>query len=264
VLDETPDAQLASGGGSQKYGRQFYLDQVDVSVRASQVVVPVLREAIHPDSVVDVGCGSGSWLAAWIDAGVSDVTGIDFGAVPPEVLQVPASHVSRVDLSVPFSLDRRFDLAVSVEVAEHLPAERAPGFVADLTALAPVVAFSAAVPRQGGTGHVNERWQSYWADLFAAHGYLPSVELRGRIWDDERVAAYYAQNLVVYATAERAAELPLTFGEPSAVLDVIHPRLWERRVSHPLLWSLGRRMPEGLRNAITQRLRPRLSFLRRL
>jgi 2-polyprenyl-3-methyl-5-hydroxy-6-metoxy-1,4-benzoquinol methylase len=263
VLDETPADRRASTA-RPKYGRQFYLDQVDVSVRAAQVVVPVLQETIEPASVIDVGCGSGSWLAAWIDAGVSDVTGVDFGEVPPDVLRVPPSNVSRVDLGAPFSLDRQFDLAMSLEVAEHLPAERAAGFVADLTALAPVVAFSAAVPRQGGTGHVNERWQSWWAGLFAAHGYLPSVELRGLIWDDERVAAYYAQNLVVYATAERAATLSLAFGAPSAVLDVVHPRLWERRVSHPMLWSLGRRIPEGLRNAITQRLRPHLSFLRRL
>lgn len=67
------------------------------------------------------------------------------------------------DLTQPLSLGRKFDLCVSMEVAEHLPPSRADSFVADLVGLAPVVLFSAAVPEQGGTNHLNEQWPDYGA-----------------------------------------------------------------------------------------------------
>jgi hypothetical protein len=54
---------------------------------------------------------------------------------------------------LPEHLVGRFDLAVCLEVAEHLPPERAESFIRELCDLAPVVLFSAAIPGQGGTGH---------------------------------------------------------------------------------------------------------------
>ena len=71
-----------------------------------------------------------------------------------------------------------------LEVAEHIPPECADIFVESLTwGLAPVIMFSAAVPGQGGTLHLNEQWPAYWASKFAQHGYVLIDCLRPQLWD---------------------------------------------------------------------------------
>ncbi len=121
-------------------------------------------------------------------AGIDDVLGIDGPWVDDAALKIPLANFRRARLDRPVVADRRFDLAISVEVAEHLPPERATSFIADLTAFAPLVLFSAAIPGQGGTDHVNEQWPGYWSRLFAAHGYRPIDVLRVPLWNDLAVA----------------------------------------------------------------------------
>ena len=107
---------------------------------------------------------------------------------------------------MPLGIDRRFSLAICLEVGEHLPPERAPGFVTDLTRLAPVVLFSAAVPGQGGTNHVNEQWSEYWVALFEAQGWTCRDAVRPWVRTNEDVAWWYRQNLylAVAPTADAA------------------------------------------------------------
>ncbi|HTU82550.1 MAG TPA: hypothetical protein VMF61_10495, partial [Candidatus Acidoferrales bacterium] len=122
---------------------------------------------------------------------------------------------------------RTFDLAISLEVAEHLPESSAASFVATLTTLAPAVLFSAAVPFQGGEHHVNERWQSYWAELFERRGYTCVDCVRPRFWNDASIEFWYRQNTLVYVRAaqlERYSKLPKTLvGRPNYPFDVVHP-----------------------------------------
>ena len=113
-------------------------------------MVPLVLQLLPVRSVVDVGCGDGSWLVVFRKLGVKEILGIDGEYVDPGLLQIPQDCFQAFDLAKPFSLGRVFDLAVSLEVAEHLPAECAPGFVECLTRLAPSVLFSAAIPFQGG------------------------------------------------------------------------------------------------------------------
>ena len=125
-------------------------------------------------SVVDVGCGDGSWLfVLQEDYGKDDILGIDGPWIHEDQLNIPKECFLRAPLDESLPIDRKFDMAISLEVAEHLPEARAEGFVEDLTRLAPLVLFSAAVPGQGGTNHVNEQWQDYWIALFGARGFLP-------------------------------------------------------------------------------------------
>jgi hypothetical protein len=83
---------------------------------------------------------------------------------------------------------------MSLEVAEHLPPDRSNSFIAELTALAPVALFSAAIPQQGGTDHINERWQSYWAGLFKKRGFSPLDVIRPAVWENDAVERWYRQN----------------------------------------------------------------------
>lgn len=110
-------------------------------------MVPILRRALlclafehlPHHSVVDVGCGWGEWLWAARELGAERILGIDGDYIPRRNLMI--RDFVPLDLSQPFSLADRFDLALSMEVAEHLPESSADQFVASLTALAPTWSF---------------------------------------------------------------------------------------------------------------------------
>ncbi len=200
------------------YDPAFY-DTIAAGCRSSaEVVVPLILRAAAttavagPPSVVDVGCGQGWWGAEFANHGC-DVTGVDGDYVPDQRIPNFTAH----DLRQPLPDLGHFDLAVSLEVAEHLPPERAAGFVADLCRLADVIVFSAATPHQPGAGHVNCQWPSYWAELFSRHGYRIDGSLRWAIWTDDRVEPWYRQNLLLASQDF----------EGSGPLDVIHPVIHE-------------------------------------
>jgi SAM-dependent methyltransferase len=197
----------------------------------------VLIDLISPESVVDVGCGVGAWLAAFRDAGVDDVLGLDGDYVPRDLLQIEPDRFLAANLQEPPDLNRRFDLAISLEVAEHLPESASDRLVETLCKLAPVVLFSAATPLQGGTGHVNEQPQSYWAEKFALHGRRAVDAVRPAVWNDAAVKFWYRQNAVVYASPE-ALESNNRLREiaertDTRILDVIHPELLKHRNAKP-------------------------------
>ncbi|MEA2133199.1 MAG: hypothetical protein QOC68_1108, partial [Solirubrobacteraceae bacterium] len=209
------------------YDEAFFAGMRSGVRRSADAVLPRLFELVPVRSLVDVGCGWGTWMRAALDLGVTEVAGVDGEWVDPDELEVPAETFRRADLAGPLDLGRRYDLAISLEVAEHLPEAAAPGFVASLVAAAPIVAFSAAIPDQGGRGHVNEQWPAYWAELFARHGYEPVDALRPLLWEDEGVDWWYAQNLVIYASPDALDRLPALGTHPQRgrkPLALVHPR----------------------------------------
>jgi hypothetical protein len=206
------------------------------SLASARAVVPLVLDLISVKSVCDVGCGVAPWLGVFQEFGVDDILGLDGDYVDDKLLHIPADRFFACDLTMPIKLDRRFDLAISLEVAEHLPERRAAGFVHDLTALAPVVLFSAAIPGQGGAHHINEQWQSYWAQQFAVKGYVPADVIRPTIWDDETVLWWYRQNIVLYCAKNSLAAYPRLVAAVSAtraVRSYIHPQLYHQYSQPP-------------------------------
>lgn len=211
-------------GTKSKYNQDFFDGIKDGSFRSAMKIIPMVKELIPIKSVVDVGCGSGSWLKAFQKNGVNTIFGVDGNQT--RVLDIPDDRFLRTDLNKPFDLKKKFDLAVSVEVAEHLSPESAGQFIDNLTRLASAVLFSAAVPGQGGAYHVNEQWPAYWADKFAKHGYAAVDCLRMRIWEDPSVEWWYSQNILLYVKKSyllkntKLSNLPVS--NPPAGL--IHPK----------------------------------------
>ena len=184
--------------GKVIYDAAFFEDLTHGSLQSARVVVPLVMDLINPRSVLDVGCGTGSWLRAFVENGVEDILGIDGDYVDRNRLLIDPTHFRSVDLTYPEPLGRTFDLAVCLEVAEHLSARVSTELVRFLTAAAPVVLFSAAIPGQGGTHHVNEQWPEYWSKRFNKHEFTRLDPIRRRIWQDQRVQSWYQQNIYLY------------------------------------------------------------------
>lgn len=184
------------------YSQQFYAQYQDGSRSSAEQVLPLVLDLVRPASVVDVGCGVGTWLSVARERGVGDILGIDGDWVKEEMLAIPAARFMARDLSRRIELDRRFDLVISLEVAEHIAPQYADTFIDSLTGLGPAILFSAAVPMQGGTSHVNEQWPEYWSGRFALRGYAAVDCLRRKLCQNRRVEFWYSQNTFLYVKKE--------------------------------------------------------------
>jgi len=237
---------------SPAYTTEFYAGQVDGSASSAAVVVPLVLSLLPVRSVVDVGCGVGPWAAEFMANGVPEVWGIDGDYVDRSQLRIPSDRFVARDLTKPLQFDRTFDLAICLEVAEHLPDSRAGGLVSDLTSLASCVLFSAAVPGQGGTNHINLQYLPYWIDLFQKRGYKGIDPIRPRILGDPSVEWFYQQNTVMFV-AEGHPLLAEGFQQPQTF---IHETLYES-ARNPSLMSfkvLLSALPVALRRSISYRL----------
>ncbi len=210
------------------YSERFFERLEGGSQRSARAIVPLVVELLRPASVVDVGCGTGAWLSAFQAAGVTDVLGIDGRWVDPAKLSISPASFRALDLEQPIDVGRGFDLAISLEVAEHLSRGAAETFVDSLARLAPAVLFSAAIPFQGGTDHKNEQWQDWWAELFARRGLRAIDCIRPSVWRDPEVEVWYAQNTLLYARSEiieSRVMLAKAFDRTEhGRLSIIHPR----------------------------------------
>lgn len=215
------------------YSSQFYAQQQEGSLRSARRVLPHLIELVQPQSIVDVGCGVGTWLKAAAELGVRDLAGLDGAHVDRSMLQIPAEQFTAVDLTQPFHVARTFDAALSLEVAEHLPETSAKAFVESLTRLAPVVLFSAAIPKQMGEHHLNEQWQSWWVAHFASAGFIALDCVRRRIWDDRQVEWWYAQNILLMVREGYLNASPILRKEreKNGPTSVVHPRAYLDRLT---------------------------------
>lgn len=182
------------------YDQGFYDRTQAGSVASARVVVPIILPLVRPCSVVDVGCGVGAWLRVFEEHGVTDYLGLDGSYIDRKQLAIDQCRFQAVDLQNTPSIPvvRTFDLAVCLEVAEHLPARSAGGLINFLTTLSPCILFSAAVPGQQGTDHVNEQWPCYWSRLFEKKGYVRLDPVRPHVWRDPGVEWWYKQNLYLY------------------------------------------------------------------
>jgi len=209
------------------YTEAFYNQIKQGSRQSAREIVPLVLQLVKPKSVLDVGCGIGTWLSVFQEQGIEDIFGVDGGWVEPEKLEIPPNKFLSIDLQNPLQLDRQFDLVMSLEVAEHLPEEAAEQFVNSIVSHGKTFLFSAAIPFQGGVNHINEQWPEYWIKLFQERGCIAIDCIRKKFWSNKKVAAWYSQNAFMFVKASELSNYPLLEAEidkdGSSVLSLVHP-----------------------------------------
>lgn len=246
---------------SEHYGEEFYDCQMSGSYRSAVRYTSLLAPHFRPVTVADVGCGRGTWLKAFREAGAAKVVGFDGPWNSQEKMVDAEIRFFGIDLNHPKNLSGdRFDLAISLEVAEHLEETSSDGFVSFLMELSDVVLFAAAFTGQGGTNHINEQPHSYWAEKFIARGYLPFDIFRADVWGESDVQPWYRQNTFLYV--REGSSLHSQFHSQGLTpitnlqfMNCLHPDLYLARnlpiSTGQLVKTLGLRMvPTALRPTV--------------
>ncbi len=176
----------------------------------AELISSYLIDLFNPKSVIDVGCGYGKWLKSFSDKGIEDIFGADGAYIDKSKLLIPTGNFYDVDLEKPLKIDRTFELLLCLEVAEHLTSKRADSLVFDLVQLSNVIVFSAAIPFQGGQGHINEHLPQYWVELFEKNGYSCYDIVRPTFWNNREVEWWYRQNILIFINRNYPVNLVAT------------------------------------------------------
>ncbi len=169
------------------------------NLASPQKIVPEVIKLLNPKSVIDVGCGIGTFLAVFEKCGIADYLGVDGDWVVRDQLLIRKEHFRAIDLEKEFDLGRSFDLVVCLEVAEHVAESSSDPFVKSLINHGRMILFSAAIKHQGGQNHVNEQNFDYWQRKFRKHGYYFYDVFRPIFWNSVDVQWWYKQNMFLVA-----------------------------------------------------------------
>jgi 2-polyprenyl-3-methyl-5-hydroxy-6-metoxy-1,4-benzoquinol methylase len=194
------------------YDAEYYERDVEAAaVQSSDSISNSILLQFNPKSVVDVGCGTGAILAAFREKGCH-VDGLEYSEAALDYcrrrgLEITKFNIEQDDITTVL-MGQKYDVAISLEVAEHLPENIADRYVALLCRLAPIIVMSAAQPGQGGTDHVNEQPHSYWVEKFGTHKFMLDEKITNKfaeIWSAGRAASFYYENVMVFCREKALA-----------------------------------------------------------
>jgi len=217
---------------NKDYGSTYYSWRSHFALSSAEAIVPFLIERFSPSSVTDIGSAEGAWLSVFAKHGVKNIRGFDGPWVNKDELLIPIEQFTVLNLETfKAPKDAHCDLAMSLEVAEHLKEEAADNFVRQLTKISNRILFSAAIPGQGGLHHLNERPPSYWAKKFKTYGFDQLDFLRSLFWNDERIEWWYRQNFFIYEKQEDAeAKTQSPTQEPTfGGAHIVHPAAFREK-----------------------------------
>lgn len=214
---------------SERYDENYFRKHEDAAFRSAELVAPIVVKLTEPKVVVDVGCGSGQWVRAFLSNGAERVYAYDAFSDPAAILKDSRVKFKTIDLERDKLDCPKADLVCCLEMAEHIETSSSGNLVRELCDASDLVAFSAALPGQGGTGHVNEQWLSYWVNLFEQNDFVCYDVIRPLIWSESEVSWWYRQNLVLFTRASTPVDSVLQEKQLPSFLgaNIIHPELYQ-------------------------------------
>jgi hypothetical protein len=208
---------LCSSGGNSCAHVDYDHSQNIHTLEGPLNALPEMFASSLPNSLLDIGCGTGTWLRAALDYGVGEVMGVDGVRLPQDQLLIPSACIHLMDLRTSINLNRTFSVVFCFEVAEHLEIQYAGVLLDTLTRHSDHIFFSAACPNQMGQHHVNCQWPGWWQEKFNERGYVCDDAIRWQLWDQRKIEPWYRQNMFL------AKKDTLLAGTERRLSAVIHP-----------------------------------------
>jgi SAM-dependent methyltransferase len=217
----------------KSYKDNFFEYHLQDSISSAEEIIPLVLKFIQPTSVIDIGCGIGTWLTVWKKYGLKNIRGVDGAYIDENSLLIPIEEFKVFDLEQGYSSDEKYDLVTCLEVAEHISESSAKNLIHSLCKLSDVVLFSAAVPGQEGTLHINEQYPTYWINLFKQNEYIPIDCLRQTLWANKKVSFWYKQNIMFFVKQENISHYDKLKEEAQNTnidfINIIHPELLDHK-----------------------------------
>ncbi len=190
------------------YSAEFYESIATGSNKSAHEIASLLAQHLKLKSILDVGCGQGFWLKEFSKTFGAEVTGVDGKHVDETSLAIPSNRFIAHDLNESLDLAKKFDLVLSLEVAEHIKPESSQCFIESLVRHGNMVLFSAAPPGQGGYDHINEQDPDFWRALFQKAGFEAFDFIRPPLLGNKQVEPWYRLNVMFYAHSSIIQSLP--------------------------------------------------------
>jgi len=193
-----------------RYSKEFYHSVDNRASETAKVIFRELRNYLNVTTMVDAGCGSGAWARTAIDEGFTQAFGVDLSS-SLDLIKKNKSFEKILANGNLILIERDFvkdsvsglpvaELAICLEVAEHLPPEIGASLITRLTEASNFVIFSAAQPGQGGTYHINERPIEFWVEEFAKYNFEPFDPFREILRKSQNVPRFYALNMLLFVS----------------------------------------------------------------
>jgi SAM-dependent methyltransferase len=207
-------------------------DAIEASLQSAKLIAPFVFDILKPKSVIDFGCGLGTWLLAFKQLGVKRIKGIDSQYINQKKLMIDIDEFEVYDLNLPYKTKEKFELAISLEVAEHLLPSSAEVFIESLTQSSDIVLFSAATPNKDVNPlHINEQKQSFWEAIFLKNNFIRVDCIRPYFWDNDKIKYWYRQNSFLYIhhniLSSSVVFNKLHQDNQNNPTDIIHPEMFE-------------------------------------
>jgi SAM-dependent methyltransferase len=180
-----------------KNGSFYGEEQMRMCSLFPQETLDIILAEANPQSILDIGCGTGQSLDYFIQKGI-DAWGIENSSMAIK-LSLNPKKIFKYNLNKKVDLKRRFDLVWSFEVIEHIHPDYEANFLKTLTKHSDLVILSAAQPHQGGFGHFNEQPQEYWIDKFQELGYTFNKPFSEKL---QNCGALFSENMMVFCATK--------------------------------------------------------------
>lgn len=212
------------------YNNDFFQSRVGETYYSAFTILSIVKENIlNFNSVVDIGTGTGTWLKAAKKLGASKIKGYDGYLEDTNLLEIPSNCFEIHDLEKPIKTSSKFDLAICLEVGEHIENDHSKTLVSSITNLSNNIIFSAAIPGQLGVGHINEQWPEFWISLFSAKGYSCIDFIRPKIWLNAKIPFWYKQNCLFFTKDESWTK---KISPSFECCNIVHPELYASKLEN--------------------------------
>ena len=202
------------------YNSEFFDSLLMTSSSSAPFIAKYIYHSFKPNTVVDIGCGTGEILKVLTSLGGIDCLGVEGPWI--DSYKERFSKIQFADLNEFIPLRKKFDVAICLEVAEHLEERFASTLISTLTASSDIILFSAAIPGQSGTEHINLKHPEYWAKHFWDKGFALYLDPRKDFLKNFDIAPWYQQNTLVFRKMD----------EDWSTNEIILPEL----IHHPLIF----------------------------